>query len=68
MKSVTGSPFAALKASRVTLFAVVLLIASLIAIPVIYVMVQQDAANDQRYLQQVADLSTGVSLPGCHPG
>ena len=56
MKSVTGSPFAALKASRVTLFAVVLLIASLIAIPVIYVMVQQDAANDQRYLQQVADL------------
>lgn len=56
MKSITGSPFAALKASRVILVVVPLLVACLIAIPVIYVMVQQSAANDQRYTQRVADL------------
>ncbi len=56
MKSETRSPLAALKASPVMSAALVLLIACLVAIPVFYLMVQQYAASDQRYLQQVADL------------
>jgi twitching motility protein PilJ len=56
MKSETRSPLAALKASPAISAAVVLLIACLVAIPVCYLVVQQDAANDQRYLQQVAEL------------
>src|SRR5690606_27308149 len=56
MKSETRSPLAALKASPAISAAVVLLIACLVAIPACYLVVQQDAANDQRYLQQVAEL------------
>src|SRR5690606_1384245 len=56
MKSETRSPLAALKASPAISAAVVLLIACLVAIPVCYLIVQQDAGNDQRYLQQVAEL------------
>jgi twitching motility protein PilJ len=56
MKSETRSPLAALKASPVMSAALFLLIVCLVAIPLIYIRVQQDAANDQRYLQQVADL------------
>lgn len=56
MKSESRSPLAALKASPAMSVALVLLIACLVAIPVFYVWVQQDGTNDQRYLQQVADL------------
>src|SRR5690606_8665279 len=56
MKNESRSPLAALKASPVISAAVVLLIACLAAISYFYVIVQRDAANDQRYLQQVADL------------
>jgi twitching motility protein PilJ len=56
MKSESRSPLAALKASPAMSAAVVLLIACLVAIPMFYVIVQKDGANDQRYLQQVADL------------
>lgn len=56
MKSESRSPFAALKANPAITLAVLLLIACFAAITVSYFKVQQDASNDQRYLQQVADL------------
>src|SRR5690554_6318217 len=56
MKNESRSPFAALKASPAISFAVLLLIALFAAITASYFIVQKDAANDQRYLRQTADL------------
>ena len=56
MKTESRSPFAAVKASPGISIAVLLLIACFAAIAVSYFIVQKDADNDQRYLQQVADL------------
>lgn len=56
MKNESRSPFAALKASPAISIAVLLLIALFAAITASYFIVQKDAANDQRYLRQTADL------------
>src|SRR5690554_4919992 len=56
MKNESRSPFSALKASPAISLAVLLLIALFAAITASYFIVQKDAANDQRYLRQTADL------------
>ena len=52
----TDSKITAFKAKPAMIFAVVLFVLSLVAIVGAYIIVQQDASNDQRYIQQVADL------------
>src|SRR5690554_294978 len=56
MKTESRSPFSALKASPAISIAVLLLLALFAAITASYFIVQKDAANDQRYLRQTADL------------
>lgn len=56
MKTESRSPLTAIKASPGISIAVLLLIVCFAAIAVSYFIVQKDADNDQRYLQQVSDL------------
>lgn len=52
----TDSKITAFKTKPAMVLAVVLFVLSLVAIVGAYIIVQQDANNDQRYIQQVADL------------
>ncbi len=56
MKTESKSLVASYKANPGVAFAIVLLVVSLGAMIGAYIMVQKDAMNDQRYLQQVAEL------------
>lgn len=56
MKTESKSFVASYKANPGVAFAIVLLVVSLGAMIGAYIMVQKDAMNDQRYLQQVAEL------------
>lgn len=56
MKTESRSPFAAIKASPGISISVLLLVACIAGMTVSYFIVQQDENNDQRYLQQTADL------------
>jgi twitching motility protein PilJ len=52
----TDSKITAFKAKPAMVLAVVLFVVSLVAIVGSYIIVSQDASNDQRYIQQVAEL------------